>query len=112
MCKVSRNCSHNPFEAVNYADDIVRDALIRGLGYSDIQQHVLGHNDLEMTLGDTIKFIEAKKLVNDHKQLSRTRVLRQYPRIKKKKKNTVFLHIKYLKSKQLYGGQCKTVLLK
>ena len=30
----------------------------------------------------------------------------------KKKENTVFLHIKYLKSKQIYGGQCKTVLLK
>ena len=27
-------------------------------------------------------------------------------------KNTVFLHTKYLKSKQIYGGQCKTVLLK
>ena len=31
---------------------------------------------------------------------------------KRKKKNTVFLHIKYLKSQQIYGGQCKTVLLK
>ena len=29
--KLSKNCSHNPFEAVNYTDDMVRDALIRGL---------------------------------------------------------------------------------
>ena len=39
---------------------MVRDALIRGLGDSDIQQDVLGHNDQDMTLEDTIKFIEAK----------------------------------------------------
>ena len=51
----------NPFEAVNYTDDMVRDALIRGLGDSDIQQDVLGHNDQDMTLEDTIKFIEAKE---------------------------------------------------
>ena len=40
---------------------MVRDALIRGLGDSDIQQDVLGHNDQDMTLEDTIKFIEAKE---------------------------------------------------
>ena len=43
--KFSKKCSHIPFEAVNYTDDMVRDALFRGLGYSDIQQDVLGHND-------------------------------------------------------------------
>ena len=48
-------------EAVNYTDDMVRDALIRGLGDSDIQQDVLGHNDQDMTPEDTIKFIEAKE---------------------------------------------------
>ena len=61
VCKFSKNCSHNQFEAVNYTDDMVRDALIRGLGDSDIQQDVLGHNDQNMTLEDTIKFIEAKE---------------------------------------------------
>ena len=40
---------------------MVRDALIRGLGESDIQQDVLGHNDQDMTLEDTIRFIEAKE---------------------------------------------------
>ena len=43
VCKCSKNCSYNPFEAVNYTDDMVRDALIRGFGDSDIQQDVLGH---------------------------------------------------------------------
>ena len=38
-----------------------RDALFRGLGDSDIQQDVLGHNDQDMTLEDTIKSIEAKE---------------------------------------------------
>ena len=28
--KFSKNCSHNPLEAFNYTDDMVRDALIRG----------------------------------------------------------------------------------
>ena len=36
VCKFSKNCSHSPFEAVNYTDDTVRDALIRRLGNSDI----------------------------------------------------------------------------
>ena len=40
---------------------MVRDALIKGLSDSDIQQDVLGHNDQDMTLEDTIKFIEAKE---------------------------------------------------
>ena len=80
VCKFSKICSHNPFEAVNYTDDKVCDGLIRGLGDSNIQQEVLGHNDLAMTLEDTIKFTRPRKLVNDHKPLSRTRVLRQYPR--------------------------------
>ena len=59
-CKFSKNCSHDPFEAVNYID-MVRDALIRGLDDSDIQQDVLGHNDQDMTPEDTIKLIEAKE---------------------------------------------------
>ena len=61
ICKFSKKCSHSPFEAVKYTDDMVRDALIRGLGDSDIQQDVLGHNDQDMTLEDSIKFIEAKE---------------------------------------------------
>ena len=59
--KFSKNCSHNPFEAVNYTDDLVRDSLIRGLGDSDSQQDILGHNDQDMTLEDKIKFIYAKE---------------------------------------------------
>ena len=61
VCKFSKNCSHSPFEAVNYTNDMVRDPLIRGLGDSDIQQDVLGHNDKDITLEDTIKFIEAEE---------------------------------------------------
>ena len=43
--KFSKNCSHNPFEAVNFTDDMVPDALIRGLADSEIQQDVLRHSD-------------------------------------------------------------------
>ena len=64
----SANCQktdqdHNSSEAVNYTDDMVRDALITRLGDSDIQQEVLGHSDQDLTLEDTIKFIEAKEAV-------------------------------------------------
>ena len=61
VCKFSKNCSHNPFEVVNYTDDKVRDALNRRLGESDIQQDVLGHNDQDMTLEDTIKIRKPKE---------------------------------------------------
>ena len=37
ICKFSKNCSHNPSEAVNYTDVMVRDALIEGFGDSDIK---------------------------------------------------------------------------
>ena len=37
VCKITKHCSHNPFEAVIYTDDMVREALIRGLVYSNIQ---------------------------------------------------------------------------
>ena len=61
ICKFYKNCSHDPAQAVNYTDDMVWHALIKGLGDSDIQQDVLGHNDQDMNLEDTIKFIEAKE---------------------------------------------------
>ena len=40
---------------------MVRNALIKGLGDSNIQQDVLGHNDQDMNLEDTIMFIETKE---------------------------------------------------
>ena len=85
ICKFSKNCSHNPFEAVNYTDDMVRDALIRGLGDIDIQQDVLGHNDQDMTLEDLIKFIEAKeagKLSQATLQNPSAATVSSYPRTK------------------------------
>ena len=61
VCKFSKNCSYNLIETFNHTDDMVRDAFIRGLGDSDIQQDVLGHNDQDMTLEDTINLIEPKE---------------------------------------------------
>ena len=59
VCMFSKHCSHKPSGAVNYIDDMARDALIRRLRDREFQQNVLGHNDQYMTLEDTIKFIEA-----------------------------------------------------
>ena len=39
ICKFTKECTHNPAEAVNYMD-MVRDALIRGLSDADIQEDV------------------------------------------------------------------------
>ena len=61
ICKFHKNCSHDPVQAVNCTDDMVRDALVKGLGDSDIQQDVLGHNNQDMDLEETIKFIKAKE---------------------------------------------------
>ena len=67
ICKFTKNCSHNPFEAVNYTDDMVRDALIRGLGDSDIQQDVLGHNDQVTNISaQSVTFLRHKtSLISD-----------------------------------------------
>ena len=65
VCEFSKNCSHNPLEAVNYTDDRVCDAHLRELGDSDIQKDVLGNKDRDMTLDDTIKFIEADEAAKD-----------------------------------------------
>ena len=44
-----------------YREEVKLRLAIKGLGDSDIQQDVLGYNDRDMTLEDTIKFIEAKE---------------------------------------------------
>ena len=46
---------------VNYADDIVRDVLARGLADTDIQIDLLGITEQDMSLEETVQFIEAKE---------------------------------------------------
>ena len=58
--KFPKNCSNNPSETVNCTDDNIRDDLNRRLGDSNIQQD-MGKNDQDMTLEDTIKYIEIEE---------------------------------------------------
>ena len=51
------NCSHQ----VNYTDAILRDALTRGLGDTDIQLDLLSDKNQDMKLEEVFQFIEAKE---------------------------------------------------
>ena len=46
---------------VSYSDQMIRDTLIVGLADDDIRLEVLGHTNQEMSLDETICFIEAKE---------------------------------------------------
>ena len=51
------NCSHN----VNYGDHVLRDAVTRGISDQEIKLELLGEQDQDKSLEDTIRYIEAKE---------------------------------------------------
>ena len=51
------NCDHD----VNYTDQVLRDAITRGISDQEIQLEILGDQDQDKSLEDTIRFIEAKE---------------------------------------------------
>ena len=54
-CECTRNVS------IDYSEDMVRDAFIRGLNDPDIQQHILGQANQDMTLEETLQLAEAQE---------------------------------------------------
>lgn len=48
-------------DSISYSDQMVRDSLIIGLSDEDIRIDILGHADQNMSLDETIRFIEAKE---------------------------------------------------
>ncbi len=60
VCKFSKMCPRCNIP-VDYTESIVRDVLCRGLEDSEIQMDLLGDKNQDMSLEDTLKFIEAKE---------------------------------------------------
>ena len=60
VCKYSVTCP-NCSTSVSYADQVLRDTITRGLCDPDIQLEILGNSNQEMTLEQTIRFIEARE---------------------------------------------------
>ena len=61
VCKFTVRCSCDNGMDVSFADQMVRDVLIRGLSDLDIQQEVLGNENQDLDLEHTISLIEAKE---------------------------------------------------
>ena len=57
----SVRCSCDPGMDVSFTDQMVRDVLIRGLNDLDIQQEVLGNENQDLDLEQTISLVEAKE---------------------------------------------------
>ena len=57
----SKTCTCNVEVQVDYSEDIIRDALIRGLSDEDIKLEVLGQCRQDLSLDDTLQMIEAKE---------------------------------------------------
>ena len=60
ICQFKVKCPQCDTEP-SYADNMVRDTLITGLADDDIRLEVLGQSKQDMSLEDTIRFIEAKE---------------------------------------------------
>ena len=57
----SKKCTCGEDVQVDYADDIIRDTLIRGLADVDIQLDILGQCNQKLTLEETIALAESKE---------------------------------------------------
>ena len=60
ICDFAMKCSHCNHE-VNYMDEMIRDALMRGLADEDIQLSLLGDSNQDPSLTEVLKFVEAKE---------------------------------------------------
>ena len=60
ICDFAMKCSHCNHE-VNYMDEMIRDALMRGLADDDIQLSLLGDSNQDPSLTEVLKFVETKE---------------------------------------------------
>ena len=61
VCKFKKNCSCAVPKEVDYSDEMIRDAFIRGLEDEDIRLDILGQSRQEMPLEEVLKLAEAKE---------------------------------------------------
>ena len=57
----TKRCQCTANVTIDYSEDMVRDALIRGLEDSDIQLHILGQANQDLTLQEAIQLAEAQE---------------------------------------------------
>ena len=60
VCKFTIQCPGCAIN-VNYADEILRDVLTRGIANTDIHPDLLGNKNQDMTLEEVFEFVEAKE---------------------------------------------------
>lgn len=57
----SKRCECNEIITLDFSEDMVRDALIRGLEDEEIRLHILGQANQDMTLEETLQLAEAQE---------------------------------------------------
>ena len=109
ICKLFVPCPNCEFEQVDFSDQIVRDVVTRGLNDEDIRLNLLGDKNQDMSLEETIAFIEAKesgkksagRLLNDN---STAAALSQY---KSRKKQASVVKCNWCGKRERHGSDFK-----
>ena len=57
----TKKCTCENEVQIDYSDEIIRDTLIRGLSDEDIQLHILGQRNQQLTLDETMALAEAQE---------------------------------------------------
>lgn len=60
-CNFTIQCGNAACAVTSYLDNMVRDQLIKGLYDMDVREQILGEKDQNMSLKDTLAYIEAKE---------------------------------------------------
>ena len=61
ICKLFVPCPECQFAEVDFSDEIIKDVVTRGIVDEDIRLNLLGESNQNMSLEDTISYIEAKE---------------------------------------------------
>ena len=62
MCKFVLKCTpHEDDKEISYADQMIKDQVVKGLSDLDIQQDIMAHEKQDMSLEEALKLIEAKE---------------------------------------------------
>ena len=61
-CNFVKTCTNTACATdIDYSDDMIRDALLRGIADDEIRLEILGHSNQKLTLEETLQLIEAKE---------------------------------------------------
>ena len=61
-CNFVKTCTNTACATdIDYSDDMIRDAFLRGIADDEIRLKILGHSNQKLTLEETLQLIEAKE---------------------------------------------------